>query len=100
MAAVILPLEVVEVVGGPFVVAGAYFGGRPGGFLTSLWAVFCASIAFFVVGDAVVHDFVITVVGYLVLGIAIGYGVERFRTQREELESANQAMRAYQGSCR
>jgi diguanylate cyclase (GGDEF)-like protein/PAS domain S-box-containing protein len=97
VAAVFLPLEVVEVIGGPFVVAGAYFGGRPGGVLTALWAVFCASVAFFVIGDAAVDDFVVTVVGYLILGIALGYGVERFRRQREELESAIQAMRAYQG---
>ena len=97
VAAVFLPLEVVEVLGAPLVVAGGYFGGRRGGVLTALWAVLGASVAFFVVGNADVEDYVVTVVGYLVLGIALGIGVERFRTQRAELESALESMRAYQG---
>ena len=45
VAAVLLPLEFVEVLGAPLVVAGAYFGGRRGGLLVALWAVRCASAA-------------------------------------------------------
>lgn len=96
LAAILLPLEIVKVLGGPLVVAGAYYGGRRGGLLTALWAVFCASVAFFVYGEADVFDFVFTVVGYLILGIGLGYGVERFRIQRDELQGALESMRAFQ----
>jgi diguanylate cyclase (GGDEF)-like protein/PAS domain S-box-containing protein len=94
---VFLPLEVVEVLGAQLVVAGAYFGGRRGGVVTALWAVLCASVAFFVIGNADAEDYVVTVAGYLFLGIALGVGVERFRRQHAELEDALAASRLYQG---
>ena len=97
VAAVFLPLEVVEVLGAPLVVAGAYFGGRRGGLLVALWAVLCASVAFFVVGNADAEDFVVTVAGYLILGIASGVVVERFRRQQADRGDGLTAARLYKG---
>ena len=96
MAAILLPIELVEILGAPLVVAGGYFGGRRGGVLTALWASAWAIVAFLVLGSADVEDFVVTVTGYLILGPALGIGVERFRRQQAELETALAVKDAYQ----
>ena len=96
VAALFVPREGIEVLGGLLVVAGGYFGGRRGGVLTALWATGGAAVAFFAVGSLEVDDFVVTVVGYLILGTALGIGVERFRTQQSELEDALTSMHAFQ----
>jgi len=100
LAALLLPLEVVEVLGAPLVVAGAYFRGYRGGVIIALWAALCASVAFFVIGNADVADFVVTMVGYLVLGIGVGVGVDRFVAQHARLEDAVDAMGATQRQLR
>jgi diguanylate cyclase (GGDEF)-like protein/PAS domain S-box-containing protein len=88
LAALLLPLEAVEGLGATLVVAGAYFRGYRGGVVMVLWATFCAWVAFFVIGDADAEDFVLTVVGYLVLGIGVGVGANRFVAQRTRLQEA------------
>ena len=90
------PFEVVELLGGPLVVAGAYFAGRKGGVYTSVWASLSALVAAYVLGNVEVDDLVATVAGYLVLGIALGIGVERWRREHAELQRAMQAMRTFQ----
>ena len=86
LAALLLPLEAVEGLGATLVVAGAYLRGYRGGVIIALWATLCAWMAFFVIGDADVEDFVLTVVGYIVLGIGAGVGVDRFVAQRTRLQ--------------
>ena len=86
VAAIFLPLEVLEVLGAPLVVAGAYFGGRRGGTIVALWATLVATIAFLIVRQADVEDYLVTVVGYLAVGIIAGVAVDRFAAQRHRLE--------------
>ena len=100
LAAVFLPLEVLEVVGVPLVVAGAFFGGIRVGLLTALWAMLCASVAYFVLSNADATDYVVSVVGYLVVGISVGIAVDRFRGQRARLEDTMSAQEAAQNQLR
>ena len=88
VAALVLPLEVVEILGAPLVVAGAYFLGVRGGFVLALWATFVATVAFLVVHDGDLGDYVVTVSGYLIIGVLVGLAVDRFAVQRRSLEEA------------
>ena len=88
LAALSLPLEAVEVIGAPLVVAGAYFLGLRGGFVVALWATFVATLSFLVVHDGDLLDYVVTVAGYLLIGILVGLAVDRFAAQRRQLEDA------------
>ena len=90
------PFEVVELLGGPLVVAGAYFAGRKGGVYTSIWASLSALVAAYLLGNVETDDLVATVAGYLILGIALGIGVERWRKEHAELQRALEEMRTYQ----
>ena len=91
VAALLLPLEAVEIVGVPLVLAGAYFLGLRGGFVVALWATFVATVAFLIVHDGDLEDYVVTVAGYLVIGVLVGIAVDRFAGQRRELEEAVEA---------
>jgi diguanylate cyclase (GGDEF)-like protein/PAS domain S-box-containing protein len=96
LAALLLPFEVAEVLGGPLVVAGAYFTGRRGGMLTGLWASLSIIVAYFVLADVELDDLLVTVAGYLLLGIVLGIGIDRWRGQRDELRQTVGAMHAFQ----
>jgi diguanylate cyclase (GGDEF)-like protein/PAS domain S-box-containing protein len=91
VAALLLPLEAVEILGAPLVVVGAYFLGLRGGFVVALWASFVATVAFLVVHDGDLDDYIVTVAGYLVIGVLVGIAVDRFAGQRRELEEAVEA---------
>jgi diguanylate cyclase (GGDEF)-like protein/PAS domain S-box-containing protein len=81
-----LPIEVLEVVGLPVIVAGAYFGGLRVGVLTALWLVLVATLSFFLLGKSAADDYIATVVGFIVVGAALGAGVEQLRHERLRLE--------------
>jgi diguanylate cyclase (GGDEF)-like protein/PAS domain S-box-containing protein len=85
-AALVLPLEAVEALGAPLVVGGAYYLGFRGGLVVALWATFVATVAFLVVHDGDRVDYVVTAVGYLVIGVLVGLAVDRFAVQRRHLE--------------
>jgi diguanylate cyclase (GGDEF)-like protein/PAS domain S-box-containing protein len=85
-AAFLLPLEVVEILGAPLVVGGAYYLGLRGGLVVSLWAALVATVAFLDVHDGELADYVVTAVGYLVIGVLVGLAVDRFGVQRRRLE--------------
>ena len=87
-AALLLPLEVVEILGAPLVVAGAYYLGLRGGFVLALWATFVATVAFLIVHDGDLEDYIVTVTGYLIIGVLVGLAVDRFARQRRRLEEA------------
>jgi len=87
VAAVLLPLEVVEILGAPLVIAGAYFLGLRGGIVIALWTTLVATIAFLDVHQGDVGDYVVTVVGYLLVGVLVGLAVDRFARQRARLEA-------------
>ncbi len=91
LAALLLPLEAVELIGAPLVVAGAFFLGLRGGLVVALWAGFVATVAFRVVHDGDLKDYLVTVAGYLVIGLLVGIAVDRFAGQRRRLEEAVEA---------
>jgi diguanylate cyclase (GGDEF)-like protein/PAS domain S-box-containing protein len=91
VAALLLPLEAVEIVGAPLVIAGAYFLGLRGGILIGLWATFVATVDFLVVNDGDLSDYVVTVVSYLAIGVLVGAAVDRFVRQRRQLQDAVEA---------
>ena len=88
VTAVLLPLEVVEILGVPLVIAGAYTLGLRGGFVVGLWATLVATVAFLSIHQGDVVDYVVTVVGYLLIGVLVGLAVDRFARQRTLLEGA------------
>ena len=88
LAAVLLPLEVVEVLGAPLVVAGAYFLGLRGGIVVALWATFVATVTFLIVHNGDLGDYVVTTIGYLLVGVLVGLAVDRFARQKRRLEEA------------
>ncbi|MEI6725212.1 MAG: diguanylate cyclase [Actinomycetes bacterium] len=88
VAGFFLPVEVLEVVGLPVIVAGAYYRGLRGGLLTALWLMFVASLAFFVFGRSGADDYITTLVGFIVVGAALGAGVEQLRHERIRLQEA------------
>jgi diguanylate cyclase (GGDEF)-like protein/PAS domain S-box-containing protein len=91
LAALLLPLEIVEIAGAPLVVAGAYFLGLRGGIVVALWSTLVATVAFAVVHHGDLEDYIVTVVGYLVIGVLVGVAVDRFSRQRLQLEEAVEA---------
>ncbi len=88
LAAFLLPLEVVEILGAPLAVFGAYFLGLRGGFVVALWATFVATLAFLSIHQGDLEYYVVTVVSYLVIGILVGLAVDRFARQKLRLEAA------------
>jgi diguanylate cyclase (GGDEF)-like protein/PAS domain S-box-containing protein len=87
-AALLVPLEVVEIIGVPLVVLAAFYLGARGGFVVALWATFVATVAFLIVHDGDLEDYVVTVAGYLIIGVLVGLAVDRFTGQRSRLEEA------------
>ena len=87
-AALLLPLEAVEILGVALVVVAAFTLGLRGGFVVALWATFVATVAFLVVRDGDLGDYIVTVVGYLIIGVLVGLAVDRFDRQRRRLEEA------------
>ena len=88
VAALFLPVEVLEVGGLPLIVAAAYFGGLRPGLLAALWLSLIASIAFFVLGRNSADEYIAMVVGFVVVGCALGAGVEQLGSERLRLQSA------------
>jgi diguanylate cyclase (GGDEF)-like protein/PAS domain S-box-containing protein len=91
LAALLLPLEVVEILGAPLVVAGAYLLGLRGGIVVALWATLIATIAFLSIHVGDLEDYVVTTVGYLIIGVLVGLAVDRFARQKRDLEEAVEA---------
>lgn len=96
LAALLLPFEVAQVLGGPLVAAGAYFGGRRGGLLTGLWASLSIIVASFLLADGGLDEVIIVAAGYLVLGVALGMGVHRWRLEQRDLRDALASRQAVQ----
>jgi len=91
-----LPLEVVEIIGAPLVVAGAYFFGIRGGFVIALWSTLVATVAFLVVHNGDLGDYLVTVTSYLIIGVLVGLAVDRFAVQHRRLEEAAESARLAQ----
>ena|GEM_PF-723697 len=99
--ALLLPQSaVVEFLGVPLVVAGAYFGGVRGGLLTALWVILVTTLSFFVLHDVQTGYYAISVVAYAAVGIGLGWAVERIVTQRRQLQDALDEMLAVQRQLR
>jgi diguanylate cyclase (GGDEF)-like protein/PAS domain S-box-containing protein len=81
-------VEVLEVGGLPIIVAAAYFGGLRPGLLASLWLTLIASIGYFSLGRNSVDEYIAMVVGFVVVGCALGAGVEQLGRERVRLQSA------------
>ena len=88
VAAFFLPPEVLEIAAVPLIVAAAYFGGLRGGLATALWFILVATIDFFVLGRSQMDDYLAAVVGYAVVGAALGAGVEQLWRERRRLQDA------------
>ena len=88
VAALFLPAEVLEVGGLPIIVAAAYFGGLRPGLLAALWLTLIASISFFALGRNGVDEYMAMVVGFVVVGCALGAGVEQLGRERARLQGA------------
>ena len=88
LAAFFLPLEVVEILGAPLVVAGAYFLGLRGGIVVALWATLVATIAFLSFHQGDLGDYLVTAIGYVIIGVLVGLAVDRFSRQKRQLEEA------------
>ena len=54
------------------VVAGAYFGGLRGGIVVALWAIFVATVGFFVLSNADPGTFVVSLAAYALVGLGLG----------------------------
>ena len=91
LAALLLPLEVVEILGAPLVVAGAYYLGLRGGIVVALWATLIATVAFLSIHEGDLEDYIVTAVGYVVIGVLVGLAVDRFARQKRDLEDAVEA---------
>lgn len=100
LAALVLPLTVIEMLGAWLVVAGAYFGGLRGGLVTALWAIFVATVGYFVLANADLNVFVFSLVAYAAVGVGLGVGVDRFVAQRKRLEDAAEHAEAARGQLR
>jgi diguanylate cyclase (GGDEF)-like protein/PAS domain S-box-containing protein len=87
-AALLLPLQAVEILGVPLVVAAAYYLGLRGGFVVALWSTFVATVAFLIVHNGPLADYIVTVTGYLIIGVLVGLAVDRFAQQHRRLEEA------------
>ncbi len=81
-------MEVLEVGGLPLIVAAAYFGGLRAGLLAALWLSLIASVAYFVLGRNSADEYIAMVVGFVVVGCALGAGVEQLGNERLRLQSA------------
>ena len=87
-AALLLPLEVWRSSACRWSSSAAFYLGLRGGFVVALWATFVATVAFLVVHDGDLGDYIVTVVGYLIIGVLVGLAVDRFARQRRRLEEA------------
>ena len=63
---------------------------------TAVWASLSALLAALVVGHVEADDLVVTIAGYLILGIALGIGIERWRREHAELQRLLRSMDAFQ----
>jgi diguanylate cyclase (GGDEF)-like protein/PAS domain S-box-containing protein len=95
-AALLLPLEVLEILGVPLVVVAAFYLGLRGGLVVALWATFVATVAFLVVHDGDLEDYIVTATGYLIIGVLMGLAVDRFALQRRRLEDVAESARMAQ----
>ncbi|NLT92364.1 MAG: PAS domain S-box protein, partial [Actinobacteria bacterium] len=93
VAVLLVPLEMIQVLGVPVVVAGAYVAGMRGGVTAGLWAVIVSGAAFLLSGAGHVGPYVATAVGYIVIGLLVGLAVDDFTGQRKRLQKAVEAAR-------
>ncbi len=83
-----LPVEVLEVLGAPLVVAAAYYGGLRGGAVVGLWAVLVATFAFVVLHEGELWAYLVAATGYVLIGVLVGLAVDRLVRQNQRLEGA------------
>lgn len=88
VAAFLVPLEVIEVLGVPLVMAGAYVAGMRGGVTAGLWATIVTGGAFLLGDGEAVTSYVVTAGGYLAIGVLVGLAVDNFTGQRAKLQAA------------
>ncbi|MDI9599560.1 MAG: diguanylate cyclase [Acidobacteriota bacterium] len=93
VAVLLVPLEMIQVLAVPVVVAGAYVAGMRGGVTAGLWAVIVSGAAFLLSGAGHVGSYVATAVGYIVIGLLVGLAVDDFTGQRKRLQEAVEAAR-------
>ena len=98
--ALLLPQSAVAFLGVPLVVAGACLGGLRGGVLTALWTVFVTTVSFFVLHDVPTGYYAMSVLAYAVVGIGLGWAVERVVAQRRSLTDAVAEMQAMERQLR
>ncbi len=91
VAAFLVPLEVIEVLGVPLVVAGAYVAGMRGGVIAGLWAAVVTGAAFLLTRADYAASYVATAAGYIVIGVLVGLAVDNFAGQRKRLQEAVEA---------
>jgi diguanylate cyclase (GGDEF)-like protein/PAS domain S-box-containing protein len=96
-AAWLLPFEALELVGAPLVALGAFFGGRRGGIFIAVWGSAIGVTLYITLGTIDIDDLIALVVGYVILGVAVGVAVDRLREQRARLEETLASMHAFQG---
>ena len=85
-------------IGAPLVVAGAYFMGLRGGVAVALWATLVATIAYSVVHQGNLGTYIVTVIGYLVVGVLVGLTVDRFGRQKRRVGGRRGGRRGWRAS--
>jgi len=94
VSALLLPQSAVQLLAVPLVVAGACLGGLRGGVLTALWMIFVTTVSSFVLHDVATGYYAMSVAAYAVVGVGLGWTVERVVTQRRRLQDAVDELQA------
>ncbi len=93
LAALLVPLEVTQLLGVPLVVVGAYVGGLRGGLTVGLWAVLVSGAAYLLSGGDHIASCVAAAAGYVVIGVLVGLAVDSFAAQQRRLQEMAEAAR-------
>ena len=94
VSALLLPQSAVQLLAVPLVVAGACLGGLRGGVLTALWMTLVTTVSSFVLHDVATGYYAMSVAAYAVVGVGLGWTVERVVTQRRRLQDAVDELQA------
>jgi diguanylate cyclase (GGDEF)-like protein/PAS domain S-box-containing protein len=97
MFALLQPQSAVQLLAVPLVVAGACLGGLRGGVLTALWMIFVTTVSAFVFHDVATGYYAMSVAAYALVGVGLGWTVDRIVTQRQRLQDAVDGLQAMQG---
>lgn len=91
-----LPQPAVEVLGVSLVVAGAYFAGLQGGLVAALWATVVVTLVYVMPADTQSGGYTVSVVAFALVGMGLGWGVDRFAKQRRRLQDIAERAEAAQ----